>query len=161
MRWTEENIERELRALLRGRERWPRRKEFEAVGQARLLNAAYRHGGAALWAQKLGVSYPPSRSRELEPDYWTRPDLSEARTRLARVRMEHQLSQAVLARRASISLSMLRRLERGETDEPSLRVLANLALVLGVPVAEITEPHWLDGKALYGPNAPPGRADLS
>jgi transcriptional regulator with XRE-family HTH domain len=49
-----------------------------------------------------------------------------------------------------VSRSTLQRLEAGRTPDPSLRVLVNLALVLGVPLQDIVEDEWLEGRSLDG-----------
>jgi Fic family protein len=53
--WTDERIEAELRKFCAGRTYWPTIKEFRAAGQARLYDAVARHGGADVWAAKLGL----------------------------------------------------------------------------------------------------------
>ncbi|MFT3862896.1 MAG: hypothetical protein QM729_01390 [Solirubrobacterales bacterium] len=53
--WTEERIERELRAFCRARRCWPAYSEFEAAGLGRLYRAASRTGGVRRWKRRLGV----------------------------------------------------------------------------------------------------------
>jgi Fic family protein len=53
-RWTDDLIERELRAYLDGRTDWPRPAEFRAAGRGDLYAAASRGGGIARWRQMLG-----------------------------------------------------------------------------------------------------------
>lgn len=53
-RWTDELIERELRAYLSERADWPRPAEFRADGRGDLYAAASRNGGVARWRAMLG-----------------------------------------------------------------------------------------------------------
>jgi Fic family protein len=53
-RWTDELIERELRAYLSDRTEWPRRADFRADGRENLYTAASRSGGIARWRGLLG-----------------------------------------------------------------------------------------------------------
>lgn len=53
-RWTDELIERELRAYLGDRPDWPRPAEFRAAGRGDLYTAASRSGGVARWRRMLG-----------------------------------------------------------------------------------------------------------
>jgi transcriptional regulator with XRE-family HTH domain len=57
-----------------------------------------------------------------------------------RVRARRQalnLSQEALARRADVSLNLINRVERGETRDPHISTLANIADALSVPVGEL------------------------
>src|SRR3954469_10979184 len=64
-RWTDERIERELRAFLaeRGRDDWPAKSEFVATGRRGLLHAIYDGDGTATWARRLGVAWTGRRRR--------------------------------------------------------------------------------------------------
>ena len=64
-------------------------------------------------------------------------------TRLARVREWRGLTQAELADAIGISVATLRRLETGETANPTVRYLANAALALHVALEDVCEPEWL------------------
>jgi hypothetical protein len=55
-RWTDERIERELRAFCCGRDHWPTETEFKAAGLRRLYSAASDHGGVDAWKRRLGLS---------------------------------------------------------------------------------------------------------
>jgi Fic family protein len=55
-KWTPESIERELREFTRGREDWPRVREFDEAGRRALYLAVSRNGGADHWAQQLGLN---------------------------------------------------------------------------------------------------------
>ncbi len=58
--WSEEVIERELRAFCAGRARWPTWHEFVAADKRRLYRAASLYGGVDLWRERLGLD-PPMR----------------------------------------------------------------------------------------------------
>jgi DNA invertase Pin-like site-specific DNA recombinase len=59
-RWTEEEIERQLRPLLLGREHWPPPSVFRRAGRAALLDAVHRRGGSVTWAARMGVKPCPT-----------------------------------------------------------------------------------------------------
>jgi len=65
-------------------------------------------------------------------------------TRLAQVRDWRDATQEALAAHVGMSLSGYRRLERGELPNPPLRDLVNCAAALGVPLADVLEPEWLE-----------------
>lgn len=79
------------------------------------------------------------------------------RSRLAKRRIEQDISQATLARLSGISLRTLVRLERMETDNPPLRYLVNLAIVLQCRVDDLIEDEWLEWGVFSGsgPAHPP------
>jgi Fic family protein len=52
-KWSEEQIERDLRDFLVGRATWPTQAEFKAAGLSTLYVAASRQGGIRRWRQKL------------------------------------------------------------------------------------------------------------
>lgn len=60
--WTEERIERELRALIGDRAVFPSVEDFDAAGLRPLYNAIHRTGGSPRWATRVGVA-PPRRGR--------------------------------------------------------------------------------------------------
>jgi Fic family protein len=53
--WTEQTIERELRAWLDGRSSWPSYGDFVAAGKRDLYAAASRNGGVARWRRVVGL----------------------------------------------------------------------------------------------------------
>ena len=57
--------------------------------------------------------------------------------RRARGIKQHELASAV-----GVSEKTLWRLEHGQIEEPSLRLLVNCAMALRVPVGELLEPEW-------------------
>lgn len=60
--WTDDRIERELRALVDDAGSFPSIAQFDAAGARRLYNAIQRHGGSVSWAERLGLD-PPERGR--------------------------------------------------------------------------------------------------
>jgi hypothetical protein len=58
IKWTDERIEGELRALLGRRKRWPSHREFREQGHRALRDAITRHGGPRIWAKRMGIAYP-------------------------------------------------------------------------------------------------------
>lgn len=80
-------------------------------------------------------------------------------TRLASARQKLGLSQEELAKRADISLRTLQRIEMREMDNPPIRYLANLAIVLGCELEDLIEPEWREWhRNRYGkPKAKPRR----
>jgi hypothetical protein len=52
--WTEDVIERDLRAFLVGRADWPSHSEFAEAGRRDLYAAASRNGGIGRWRAMLG-----------------------------------------------------------------------------------------------------------
>lgn len=162
MAWTEDTIRDALRKFLKKRDRWPRRVEFEEAGLMPLLRAVYRQGGAELWAQRMGVAYPPERIRADADGFAVRPDASTGTGKLTKIRLERGIAQGQLARLACISVSTLRRLENGHAKNVRLQVLVNLAAVLGVSLAEIVEEEWLDPEPRKRDwNPPLGRVPLA
>jgi hypothetical protein len=82
--WTDQRIERELRAYCAGRSDWPPFHEFTRDGKARLYNAASLHGGIGRWQRQLGLK-PPRRSARS-----TRPACAHGATHLRRKRLDLQ-----------------------------------------------------------------------
>lgn len=80
-----------------------------------------------------------------------RPASTSGQTKVAALRLERGLTQSQLADAAGISLATLRRLETGMTDNPSLRVLVNCSLALGVDLDAVIETRWLQR---YDPPVP-------
>lgn len=56
-KWREATIDAELRSFVEGRTDWPRFAEFVASGRKGLYQAVLKHGGAQLWATRVGVSW--------------------------------------------------------------------------------------------------------
>lgn len=74
-----------------------------------------------------------------------RSDLSIARTRIARLRLQRGLSQREVADQAGLSIRTYRAIERGEVFDPGVRQVANIARVLQVEIAHACEPEWISG----------------
>ena len=53
-RWTDDVVERDLRAFVASRGAWPSREEFEQAGVGALYTAASRRGGIGRWRKLLG-----------------------------------------------------------------------------------------------------------
>src|SRR4051812_2028736 len=98
---------------------------------------------------------------ELEP--WVQADAlrSVGATRLAAWRLRRGVMQRELADAVGVGVSQLRELERGENNRPSLRVLVNCALALGVDVTDLLEPEWLEWEFFNADRpAPPSPREL-
>ncbi|MDX6672043.1 MAG: hypothetical protein QOI91_2406 [Solirubrobacteraceae bacterium] len=54
-KWTDQLVERELKAFLDGRSTWPSREEFQAAGRGDLYSAASRAGGISRWRRMRGL----------------------------------------------------------------------------------------------------------
>jgi transcriptional regulator with XRE-family HTH domain len=65
------------------------------------------------------------------------------KTRLAARRQQLKVSQAKVAELSGLSLRTIQRLERGEIDNPPIRYLTNLALVLDCSLRDVCEDEWL------------------
>ncbi|MBM3664439.1 MAG: helix-turn-helix transcriptional regulator [Actinobacteria bacterium] len=52
-------------------------------------------------------------------------------TRIETLRLEASLTQAQLAEKAAISIRTLQRIEHKDTQNPTIRSLANIAIALG------------------------------
>ncbi len=78
-------------------------------------------------------------------------------TLLARARLSKGVTQEELADAVGVSAQTIRRLERGEVENPKLRTLVNCAIALGVDVSDILEDDWLGwlpiGRARRAPNS--------
>jgi hypothetical protein len=79
--WAETRIRERLGILLSGRDRWPTRAEFEAVGETRLLAAIHRRGQTERWQVEFGVAGTPRvvapRARA-RPRLWTDAAITDA-----------------------------------------------------------------------------------
>lgn len=53
------------------------------------------------------------------------------------------MKQEELAEAVGMSAQTIRRLERGEVENPKLRTLMNCALALGVDLSDVFEDDWL------------------
>ena len=76
-------------------------------------------------------------------------------TRLAHARLSRGVTQEELAEAVGVSVPTLRRLERGEVENPKLRHLVNCSIALGVKLDEILEPEWLQWLPAGGARKPP------
>ena len=72
-----------------------------------------------------------------------RGNQSKGVTRLARARIERDLSQRDMAEATGLSEATYSRLERGQFTNPPLRYLVNCSIVLQLPLEELLEPVWL------------------
>jgi hypothetical protein len=73
--WDEPRIAAELEVFLRGREEWPRYREFIQSRHKALYQAVLRHGGTHAWAKRMGVKWVnrhDGRNR-----YWTEERVRE------------------------------------------------------------------------------------
>jgi hypothetical protein len=66
-KWTPERLEEELDDFLGDRDDWPIVAEFRAAGREALYDAVLQHGGARMWAARLGVSPPTGPGRQPYP----------------------------------------------------------------------------------------------
>jgi len=94
---------------------------------------------------------PSTRFSAMAP---ANPDRSAMRSKLSRIRVERNFSQRQLAIYSGVSLRTLRRLERREVDNPPLRYLVNLSLVLRCELSDLIEDEWL-AWADFGHRKPP------
>ncbi len=85
-RWNERTIAAELTAFVAGRSEWPRHAEFVEAGHKGLYRAVLRHGGAASWAQRIGVAWLKRRGGT--PPYWTEERVRERLERLLHGRVD-------------------------------------------------------------------------
>lgn len=79
-------------------------------------------------------------------------------SRIANVRRLRGWRQDELAAAVGVSVATLRRLERGEIDNPPLRYLQNLAIALRVELDALIEPAWRQWWPRSGADTPPERA---
>jgi transcriptional regulator with XRE-family HTH domain len=76
-------------------------------------------------------------------------------TLLARARLSRGVTQEELAEAVGVSAQTIRRLERGEVENPKLRTLVNCALALGVDLSDVLEDDWLAWLPMNGAEEPP------
>ncbi len=81
-------------------------------------------------------------------------------TLLARARLSRGVTQDELAAAVGVSAQTIRRLERGEVENPKLRTLVNCALALGVDLSDVLEDDWLAWLPTGGAVAPPARDEF-
>jgi DNA invertase Pin-like site-specific DNA recombinase len=62
-RWDEETIRDGLRPIVAGREKWPSKREFEAMGLGGLRRAVVLSGGIERWAERLDLRLRPGSRR--------------------------------------------------------------------------------------------------
>lgn len=79
--WSEERVERELRAALAGWDRWPTMAQFAEMGLGELRKAVRLHGGAHRWAARLGL--PMGRQQRQNRQRWSGQDIEQAVRQLA------------------------------------------------------------------------------
>jgi transcriptional regulator with XRE-family HTH domain len=86
-----------------------------------------------------------------------RPSRQPPRSKIAARRLEADFSQKQLSELSGLSMRTIQRLDAGEVDNPPIRYLVNIALVLDVPVLDICEGEWLEWTVLddSAPKAPP------
>lgn len=65
------------------------------------------------------------------------------------------MTQEELADAIGVSAPTLRRLERGEVENPKLRHLVNCAIALGVKLDDMLEDEWLEWFPLGDGTGPP------
>lgn len=65
-------------------------------------------------------------------------------TRLARARLSRGVTQEELAEAIGVSTPTLKRLERGDVENPKLRHLVNCSIALGVDLDDVLEDEWLE-----------------
>ena len=82
-------------------------------------------------------------------------------TRLGTVRVQNGVYQHELARAVGISLSSLRRLERGEVVNAPLWWYVNCAIALNVDLIEVLDPELLRWHPTENTPAPPDQAFLA
>jgi transcriptional regulator with XRE-family HTH domain len=88
-------------------------------------------------------------------------------SKLAAWRVERNLTQRALSDLSGVSLRTLTRIERREVDNPPIRYLVNLAILLDCTLSDLIEEGWLawtdfapDGQRSVGPPVEVGRARL-
>jgi hypothetical protein len=59
--WADDRIDADLRQFLADRAVWPSYAEFVAAGRAGLRQAITQHGGACMWASRMGVEWVERR----------------------------------------------------------------------------------------------------
>jgi site-specific DNA recombinase len=57
VRWSDAKVGAALKPLLRRRQSWPSKAEFEAAGMGVVHGALGQHGGGAHWAEHFGIPY--------------------------------------------------------------------------------------------------------
>jgi transcriptional regulator with XRE-family HTH domain len=76
-------------------------------------------------------------------------------SRIANLRRAAGLRQDELAAAVGMSVATLRRLERGEIDNPPLRYLQNIAIALDAGLDAVIEPGWRQWWPRPGAPRPP------
>lgn len=89
-RWSDEQLEAELRELITELGHWPSQAELRACGRLDLLGAMRRRGGVARWAKRLGQPIPKAGGKR--PRKWT-DERIEAELRALVKRLGHWPSQ--------------------------------------------------------------------
>ena len=78
---------------------------------------------------------------------------SKPASKLAEMRLDRDLSQVELSKRADVTLRTLIRLEHKQVAQPKVTDYARLAWVLNCSLDELIEDEWL--APLQGPGLPP------
>jgi transcriptional regulator with XRE-family HTH domain len=65
------------------------------------------------------------------------------------------VTQEELAEAIGVSAPTIRRLERGDAENPKLRHLVNCAIALGVTLDDVLEDDWLEWLPADGARKPP------
>lgn len=68
---------------------------------------------------------------------------TKVRTKVARVRVESNVTRAELADATGLGIRALQELETGWVHNPGIRTLTGIAYALDVPIEEICEDKWL------------------
>jgi transcriptional regulator with XRE-family HTH domain len=84
-----------------------------------------------------------------------RPSRQPPRSKIAARRLEAELSQKELSELSGLSMRTVQRLDAGELQNPPIRYLVNIALVLDTPVLDICEDEWLKWTVLDASAAKP------
>jgi transcriptional regulator with XRE-family HTH domain len=71
------------------------------------------------------------------------PDDDDGESFLAWWRKRRGVNQQEMADAVGVSLSTYRRLERGQIDDPGVRILHNCAIALGVTLYDIIPAEWI------------------
>lgn len=74
------------------------------------------------------------------------PRKPHPRSKIASQRIRAGYTQQRLSELTGIPIRSLQRLERGETSEPSLRHLVNIAMALHVRLEDVLEDEWTEWK---------------
>jgi transcriptional regulator with XRE-family HTH domain len=68
---------------------------------------------------------------------------TKVRTKIARVRVDSDVTRAELAAATGLGLRNLQELETGWVENPGIRTLTRIAYALDVPIEKICEDMWI------------------